>query len=80
MIRPNLGEICRKIMAELDQLRAAGIPDPDAISCLAAYYDNPEDPGSDGLRAKAVLEKTDMTDPRMGPPNPPNPTWNRPFG
>jgi hypothetical protein len=21
-----------------------------------------------------------MNDPRMGPPNPPNPTWNRPFG
>jgi hypothetical protein len=26
------------------------------------------------------VQPTAMNDPKMGPPNPPNPTWNRPFG
>jgi len=26
------------------------------------------------------LSTLPMNDPRMGPPNPPNPTWSRPFG
>jgi len=53
----SLGDICRSILQDLDKLHKAGIPDPDAFQSLSAYYDNPKDPGSDGIRAKAVLER-----------------------
>lgn len=52
-----LGAVCRAILSDLDKLHKAGIEDPDAFSCLTAYYDNPEEPGADGVRAKSVLEK-----------------------
>lgn len=52
-----LGAVCRAILSDLEKLHKAGITDPDAFSCLMAYYDNPKEPGSDGIRAKAVLEK-----------------------
>jgi hypothetical protein len=39
--------------------------------------------GRIGLDAPGVVYPASpdpMNDPKMGPPNPPNPTWNRPFG
>lgn len=35
----------------------AGMPFDDARTSLDAYDRNPADPGFDGIRAKAILEK-----------------------
>lgn len=41
----------------LRKLMDAGMPFDDARSSLDAYLRNPSDPGMDGLRAKAILDK-----------------------
>lgn len=43
--------------SDLYRLMEAGMPFEDARTSLRAYKANPENPGADGVRAKAVLEK-----------------------
>jgi hypothetical protein len=70
-------EVTLKLATWLDDVYTK-TGDPESLIIEAAQV------GSKYVAHIAEQPKKDsqipMNDPRMGPPNPPNPTWNRPFG
>lgn len=49
--------MCANHQTNLLKLLNAGLEFEDAVSCLDAYERNPQTPGADAIRAKAIIEK-----------------------